>query len=472
MSEMQLVVTLSVIAGILAFVALRYWGRYRQLRVRFKDVLDIEAERDKLAKEKEALVQEVSTQRSRWEGEFTQTVSKLEDLTKQLDIVRDTVEMQSFGLYETEFDFGTSDEYKDAIREIRESQKQMIREKTAAVCPVDWQVEGSKAKGRQMVNRQLRLQLRAFNGEGGSAISNVRYNNVVRMEERIEKAFVAINKLGESQSCFITPGYLRLKIQELHLAHELEEKKQAEKEEQREIRAQMREDAQAEKELEKAQQAAEKEEVRYSDALEKARAEIAEAEGAKQAKLAEKIAELERRLEEAHANKERAISRAQMTRSGHVYVISNIGSFGEGTYKIGMTRRLDPVDRVKELSDASVPFPFDVHAMIFSHDAPGLENVLQRRFADRRLNLINLRREFFSVTLEEVASVVHEQDAAIHFTMAAEAAQFRKSEVVRTSWQDRDKPPPEEEIVAEAKRQLEALKVEWTAADVSGHQQA
>ena len=263
-----------------------------------------------------------------------------------------------------------------------------------------------------------------------------------------------------------------MKIQELHLAHELEEKKQAEKEEQREIRAQMREEAQAEKELEKAQQAAEKEEVRYSDALEKARAEIAEAEGAKQAKLAEKIAELERRLEEAHANKERAISRAQMTRSGHVYVISNIGSFGEGTYKIGMTRRLDPVDRVKELGDASVPFPFDVHAMIFSHDAPGLENVLQRRFADRRLNLINLRREFFSVTLEEVASVVHEQDAAIHFTMAAEAAQFRKSEVVRTSWQDRDKPPPEEEIVAEAKRQLEALKVEWTAADVSGHQQA
>ena len=467
MSELQLIVTLSVITGILAFVAFWYWRRYRRLRVRFKDVLNVEAERDKVAKEKEDLMREVKAQRSRWEGEFTETVSKLEDLTKHLDIVRDTVEMQSFGLYETEFDFGTSDEYKDAIREIRESQKQMIREKTAAVCPTEWEVEGNKAKGRQMVNRQLRLQLRAFNGEGGSAISNVRYNNIVRMGERIEKAFLAINKLGESQNCFITPGYLRLKIQELHLAHELEEKKQAEKEEQREIRAQMREEAQAEKELEKAQQAAEKEEVRYSEALEKARAEIAEAEGAKQAKLAEKIAELERRLEEAHENKERAISRAQLTKSGHVYVISNIGSLGEGTYKIGMTRRLDPMDRVKELGDASVPFPFDVHAMIFSNDAPELENILHRRFADRRLNLVNLRREFFSITLEEIASVVHEQDAEIHFTMAAEAAQFRRSEVIRTSWQDREKPPPEEEIVAEAKRQLEELKAEWASAAVS-----
>ena len=214
MSEMQLFVTLSVIAGILAFVALRYWGRYRQLRVRFKDVLDIEAERDKLAKEKEALVQEVSTQRSRWEGEFTQTVSKLEDLTKQLDAVRDTVEMQSFGLYEPEFEFGTSDEYKEAVAGVRESQKQMIREKTAAVCQVDWQVEGSKSKGRQMVNRQLRLQLRAFNGEGAAAISKVRYNNVVRMEERIRKAFEAINKLGETQSCHITGQFLSFDLRE------------------------------------------------------------------------------------------------------------------------------------------------------------------------------------------------------------------------------------------------------------------
>ena len=205
MSELQMVLALSVVAGILAFVALRYWGRYRKLRDRFKGVLDVEGERDKLVQQKEALMHQVNDQRSRWEGEFTRTVSQLEDLTKQLDMVRDTVEMQSFGLYETEFDFGTSDEYKDAIREVREFQKEMIRKKTAAVCHVDWSVEGSKVKGRQMVNRQLRLQLRAFNGESGAAILNVRYNNVVRMEERIEKAVVAINKLGETQSCSLFP---------------------------------------------------------------------------------------------------------------------------------------------------------------------------------------------------------------------------------------------------------------------------
>ena len=467
MSELQLILILSGATAILAYAALRYWIRYRQLRVRFKDVLDVEAERDKLLKEEEALRRKVSDQRSSWEKEFTRTVGQLEDLTKQVEVVRDTVEMQSFGLYETEFDFDTSDEYKEAIRKVRESQKQMIRDKTAAVCPVEWKVQGSAAKGRQMTNRQLRLQLRAFNGESAAAVSKVRYNNIVRMEERIEKAFAAINKLGETQSCEITGQYLRLKIQELHLAHELEEKKQAEKEEQREIRERMREEARAEKEIEKARQLAEKEEARYNEALEKARAEIAEAEGAKQAKLAEKITELERRLLEAHENRERALSRAQMTRSGHVYVISNVGSLGEETYKIGMTRRLDPMDRVKELGDASVPFPFDVHAMIFSNDAPELENILHRRFADRRLNLVNLRREFFAITLDEIASVVHEQDAAIHFTMAAEAAQFRRSEVIRASWQDRDKPPPQEEIVAEAKRQLEALKAEWSSAVAS-----
>ena len=274
---------------LLAVLAFRFWKRSRELTQRFSAVLDVEKERDRIAEEQRKLRREVDQQRTRWKAQFETTVEQLERLTNELDRVQDAVEMQSFGLYEPEFDFDTSDQYKDALRAVRDSQKEMIRDKTAAVCDTEWQVEGSKVKGRQMTNRQLRLQLRAFNGEASAAIAKVRYNNVDAVDERINKAFDAINKLGETQSCSITPGYLQLKIKELHLAHELEEKKQAEKEEQRAIREQMREEARAEKELEKATHDAEKEEARYNEALEKARIEIAEAEGAKQEKLAARI---------------------------------------------------------------------------------------------------------------------------------------------------------------------------------------
>ena len=169
------------------------------------------------------------------------------------------------------------------------------------------------------------------------------------------------------------------------------------------------------------------EEKRYQKALEKARDEIEQAVGAKHEKLRHKIDELQRRLEEAHANKERAISRAQLTRSGHVYVISNIGSFGENVYKIGMTRRLEPLDRVRELGDASVPFRFDVHAIIYSEDAPSLENQLHNIFNHRRVNRVNSRKEFFKVTLDEIAEVVREHHGEIEFIKVPEAEEYRKT---------------------------------------------
>jgi hypothetical protein len=143
------------------------------------------------------------------------------------------------------------------------------------------------------------------------------------------------------------------------------------------------------------------------------------------------MAELEAMVAEAHAAKERAISRAQQTRSGHVYVISNIGSFGTNVYKIGMTRRLDPMDRIWELSDASVPFDFDVHAIIYTEDAPGLENELHQRFAERRINMVNQKKEFFCVSIDDIAQVVRERCGDIELTLVAEAAEFIQSEAFR-----------------------------------------
>lgn len=152
------------------------------------------------------------------------------------------------------------------------------------------------------------------------------------------------------------------------------------------------------------------------------------ASGSKQQRLLTQIEEIQRKLTEAHANKERAMSRAQMTRSGHVYIISNIGSFGEQVYKIGMTRRLDPLDRVKELGDASVPFEFDVHAILYTEDAPALENKLHRAFHHRRVNRVNAKKEFFRIELTEIVEFVRTHHRAdIEIMHAAEAEEYRKT---------------------------------------------
>ncbi len=278
-----------------------------------------------------------------------------------------------------------------------------------------------------MVRDRLKLMFRAFNGECDAAVARVRYNNVEVMERRMETAYERINKLSVTTGCSIERMYLRLKLAELHLTHEFHEKREAEREEQRQIREQMRDEMKAKKEIERVQREAEKDEARYEKALAKARSEVADTVGAKQDKLRGQIEELERRLAEAHENKERAMSQAQMTRAGHVYVISNVGSFGDDVYKIGMTRRLDPMDRVRELGDASVPFRFDVHAIIYSDDAPSLEAELHRQFDSHRVNRVNYRKEFFRVPLDEIARVVHDNHGEIEFTLAAEAEEYRKT---------------------------------------------
>ena len=271
---------------------------------------------------------------------------------------------------------------------------------------------------------------RAFNGECDSIIPKVKYNNITSIENRIRSAYNAINKLGESQNCQITWEYLNLKVDELCLVHEYQEKLQFEKEEQRRVREQIREEQRAQRELEKAQQDAEKEEERYQKALDKARQEIEKSTGEKQDKLQLEVERLNALLLEAQANKERAMSRAQMTRSGHVYIISNIGSFGENVYKVGMTRRLEPTDRIRELSGPSVPFTFDIHAMIYSEDAPGLENQLHRLLENRSVNRINARKEFFDVSLAEIEAIVRKHNVEAEFIRIPPAEEFRKTQTI------------------------------------------
>ena len=361
-------------------------------------------------------------------AEYQTALLRYQDLQKEIAVAEDSLENISFGLYKPHFTFETPEEYKAKIELLRSQQKDVVREGRAATCPLGWTVNNSKSEGTKMIRHHSKLMLRAFNGECDGAIANISWNNAHTMEQRVRKAFADINKLGQVESITITDRYLMLKIEELRMTQEYEQKRYAVREEQRRVREQMREEERTQKEIEKALEESASEEEKYAAAVSKARDEATRAMGAKLEKLTEQISKFEAKLDEARRRKERAIARAQLTKSGFVYVISNFGSFGEQIFKIGMTRRMEPMDRIYELSGASVPFPYDLHAMLYSDDAPALEHELHKLFHDRRLNKVNARREFFQdVALEEIEGFVRKKGLSAQFVPIPEAREYRQT---------------------------------------------
>lgn len=244
----------------------------------------------------------------------------------------------------------------------------------------------------------------------------------------MERSFNTIAKLGVTMAISITSDYYDLKIQELQLALEYQTQKQHEKEEKAELRAQQREEARLQKELKEQRKNIDKERKHYEQALSNINHQISTASDDNIEDLNQKKEDIIQSLSEIDTKIKDIDYREANQKAGYVYVISNIGSFGEGIYKIGMTRRLNPQDRVDELGDASVPFKFDVHAMIFSEDAPALEAALHRAFEDRKLNLVNQRREFFRVSLDEIKDVVKNNfDKTVEFVDVPDADQYRIS---------------------------------------------
>jgi len=357
-----------------------------------------------------------------------QEVQKLDALRAQLVQTEEELNLQSFGVYKPRYDLMRADDYRARLMEIRAQQKEMIKAKTAVTGVTNWTVNNNAAQGRKMVSDMQKLLLRAFNSECDDVIEHVRYSNLEASEKRITSSKDAISKLGTIMGISITPAYYRLKIEELYLAFEYQQKKQAEKEEQKEARARMREEAKLAKEIEEERKKLEKEQRHYQNALHKIDAQLAGASDADRADIEQKRAELVQQLQKIDQAFKDVDYREANQRAGYVYVISNIGAFGENVYKIGMTRRLDPMERVDELGDASVPFDFDVHAMIFSEDAPKLEAALHNAFADRKLNFVNQRREFFRVTLDEIKAVVRANfDKTVEFEDFPPAEQYRQS---------------------------------------------
>lgn len=313
-------------------------------------------------------------------------------------------------------------EFTDAGKELqkaRELTNSLI--KTGKVASCDY-VETNRR------NTAINFVLDAFNGKVDSVLSKIKHNNFGKLSQEIKDAFQLVNYNGSAfRSAQITDIYLQSRLNELKWGVAVNEIMLEEKEEQRRIKEQLREEEKARREYEKAIKEAEKEEKAIQQAIDKATKELMLAGEEQRLVLEQKLAELQAKYEEAEAKNQRAISMAQQTRSGHVYVISNIGSFGEDVYKIGMTRRLEPLDRVRELGDASVPFSFDVHAMIYSEDAPSLENHLHKVFNDKQLNKVNSRKEFFNVGIKDIKSTIDSMNINAHWTMFAEAKEYRES---------------------------------------------
>lgn len=399
----------------------------------------IQQQNQALEAEAAGRLQAILAQQARATADATASQQRLQasvaELQRALSALEEQVELQDAGFYKPRYDFSTAADFQRRLEDNHASQQGCIKGERAVVCSTAWTVNGDARSGQRMVKDHIKLMLRAFNGECDAAVAKAKFNNASTMERRVRAAYDAINKVSESKSCSITREFLELKLTELALTVEYLDRKQREAEEQRAIREQMRDEEKAQRELDRAKDDAEKEERRYQQALEKARRDVAAATGKQKETLEAKIAELTARLAEASALKQKAISQAQLTSAGHVYVISNIGSFGEQVYKIGMTRRLDPMERVYELGDASVPFAFDVHAMVYTENAPELERTLHQHFHGRRVNRINERKEFFRVDLDEVERAVRDivtrlprhQQRDLRFQYTAAAEEYRRS---------------------------------------------
>lgn len=367
-----------------------------------------------------------------------------EEADKQIHAIQAKVDLYSriddfvdYGMYEKpDYLYETSERFAIEIKKLRDQQKALIQDKRVIIAHGDMATFGESPIVKRVLNEQVKMMVRSFNIECDMLIAKVNPGNYQRTLERIDAVVTGLEKSAADLRYGFNTEYVKLKYQECTLQYQFMLKKKQEQDEQRAIREQMREEERARREYEKAIEEAAKEEAAYERMLEKAR-EALETASAEEKQAAElRIRQLEEELAEAKAKAQRAISMAQQTKKGHVYVISNIGSFGEGVYKIGLTRRLDPTERVDELGDASVPFSFDIHAMIASNDAPALESTLHKAFDAKRVNAVNLRKEFFRVSLEDIRTKVEEvtgNEADFVMTCLAEEYYQTKRMQVKTS---------------------------------------
>ena len=397
--------------------------------------------------QKQALMQTVNVRITELDATHSNLVqqivadnSRLASLQQQVIITDETILLQSFGLYSPIYNY-SSEIFLERLIDVRKRQETMITDGKAATGSVPKHLFENDSEARtsylQFVELAKKLALRAFNSECDNIIASVKYSNFEPCKKRIEKSQDVLQHVGNDLKQGGYPigpshAYMKLKIEELHLAHEYRLKLQDEKEEQKAARAQLREAKKLEKEIEDARRAIEKEKKHFANALLALQKQLLSASVVEREALIAKQAELEAKLGDLEVKLKDIDYRESNQKAGFVYVISNIGAFGENVFKIGVTRRLDAQERIDDLGDASVPFEFDVHAIIFSDDAYSLEKHLHQKFASRKVNLVNHRREFFNAPLDEIKSVIRESyDKTVEWTDLPQAEQYRTSEKMR-----------------------------------------
>jgi hypothetical protein len=351
-------------------------------------------------------------------------------LQQQILGAEETVLLESFAIYEPKFQLTNSLDYKNRLDVIRSHQKATAKGLSATVD--SWENSAhslTKAEWKKLRKDALKLALRSFNSESDYCVDNVKFNNVEKMVDRIRRAFETCNKLLDAMGVSWKDRVLDEKLEELYLAHEYQQKRRDEKEVARQAREDFQQQEKLEREIKEARAKIEKERQHFAAALQKLQARLLDAKDKQeQDELQARIFELNGQSSQLDEEEKTLDYRERNAKAGYVYVISNIGAFGEGIFKIGMTRRLEPQDRVDELGDASVPFRFDVHALVFSDNAPALEAKLHSHFAAGRLNKVNGRKEFFRAGLKEIEAIIRANyDSVVEVIHAAPAEQYRES---------------------------------------------
>lgn len=364
-------------------------------------------------------------QRADAESRVQALQAQLAALQKTIVATEEVVLLQEAGVYQYRHPLSDAVAYEKELADIEDEIKEMTKKDGGAVLAItNWTVNGSATEGRRMVRDFSKLMLRAFNAEADNLVRGLKPYKLGAAIDRLAKVAGTIEKLGKTMQIRISTPYLQLREREMELTADWLQKQAEEKEAERAERERLREERKVQQEMERERAKLEKERQHYLNALEALSAKGDEA-GAE--RVRSQLGDVERAIEDVDY-------RAANIRAGYVYVISNIGSFGEALVKVGMTRRLDPMERIRELSDASVPFNFDAHALFFSKDAVGIEAAMHERLADARVNLVNRRREFFRATPHEVKTLLAQLTGELlEFTEVAEALEYRQSIVARTT---------------------------------------
>lgn len=397
-----------------------------------KDELDnLDETYAKLTKEKNEELDRSIEEKRKQEMNLKYEIKKLQD---ELVFTTDEMTLQSYGLYEPKYPFMDATAYKEKLDNLRRRQKDMIKKGTATTTNPNMTLDGDLKKGQKMIKDSIKQILRTFNTECDMVIGKVKRSNYENSRKRIRKSFEQLNKLNSHIGINIRMGYLNLKLEELQLALDYQIKKEEEREALREAREKEKEEKKLQKKLEKERKKFEKENNTINSEIEEAKAKMAQAAADEKAKLEAEIAKLQAALDKNNEEVKKINEWQETPGAGYVYIISNIGSLGEEIFKIGVTRRDNPEERIRELSSASVPFRYDSHVFIFSKNAYDLENQLHKRFDKKRVNKVNMRKEFFKITMDDVKQIVEENKGAVHsFVEVPEAEEYRETLMIEQS---------------------------------------